>query len=94
MEGAFERGGERNRAKKREEQRWENEGGWGNKVEKRGRSPQAQFLRNANGARSTFLLYRSRETRPFKPSSIDKEISARVPWDYVVPVLVNSPAVL
>lgn len=66
-----------------------------NKAEKRGRSPQAQFPRNASGARSTFLLYRMRETRPFKPCrSIDKEISARVPWDYVVLVLVNSPDVL
>lgn len=49
-------------------------------------------------ARSTFLLYRSKEreresTRPFKPChAIDKEISARVHRDYVVlPVPVNCP---
>lgn len=62
-----------------------------NKAEKRGLafSSQAQFLGNASCARSTFLLYRSKLARLSSPRPIDKEISARLPRDYVVPVVVN-----
>lgn len=41
-----------------------------------------------------YFIVQERLGRLNPAGSIDKEISARVPWDYVVPVLVNSPAVL